>query len=121
MTMNATEREAFLAEFPLPHPDHLMACSFHDAKWSAWQAAIAYASSERASAEKDAARLLAKLIADMDEGHRRQIGSPHHAHSIAGIWDSDNGVRAGKPCEQCAMWNEARALVAAMNAEPDHG
>lgn len=38
--------------------------------------------------------------------------APGHAHSIPGIWDSDNHPAiAGKTCEWCAHWAEARAAL----------
>jgi hypothetical protein len=41
--------------------------------------------------------------------------APGHAHSLPGIWDSDNikSGLAGKPCAWCAVWNKAKALKAA--------
>ena len=40
--------------------------------------------------------------------------APGHAHSEVGIWDSDNGDLAGKPCAWCLAWNEARKALAAI-------
>lgn len=38
--------------------------------------------------------------------------APGHAHSIPGIWDSDNHPAiAGKTCEWCAHWAEAYAAL----------
>lgn len=37
--------------------------------------------------------------------------APGHAHSITGIWDSDNGPIAGKPCSWCIAWNAARKAL----------
>jgi hypothetical protein len=44
-------------------------------------------------------------------------GSPNHGHEIPGIWDSDNGVLAGKPCAECALYDEARRIVAMPNVK----
>lgn len=44
-------------------------------------------------------------------------GSPNHSHRKPGIWDSDNADKAGKPCAECALFDEARALLAAPRAE----
>ena len=41
-----------------------------------------------------------------DRDNRRN--APGHCHDVPGIWDSDNGSRAGKPCKRCALWFEAR-------------
>lgn len=54
--------------------------------------------------------VLIGLIAIAEKKGKRQ-GSPNHCHAIPGIWDSDNGVLAGKPCAECAMYDRARAMV----------
>lgn len=41
--------------------------------------------------------------------------SPGHHHQIPGIWDSDNGDLAGKPCAKCALWAEIKTIA---NLEP---
>lgn len=38
--------------------------------------------------------------------------SPAHAHEKPGIWDSDNGDKAGSICELCYRWNAYEALKA---------
>jgi hypothetical protein len=38
--------------------------------------------------------------------------APGHAHQVIGIWDSDNGPIAGKPCSWCIAWNSARKALA---------
>lgn len=45
-----------------------------------------------------------------------QRGKAGHCHARPGIWDDDNGDKAGLPCEQCAMYDRARALV--QSAQP---
>ncbi len=47
-----------------------------------------------------------------------QRGKASHAHRVAGIWDDDNGAKAGKTCETCAMYDKARALL--QSAEVRH-
>lgn len=42
--------------------------------------------------------------------------APGHAHDVPGIWDADNGKKAGKPCAWCMTWNRARAALAASPA-----
>ena len=54
--------------------------------------------------------LLVSLVAIADK--ECFYGSPNHAHEIPGIWDSDNGDNAGKPCSECAMYDYARKIVA---------
>ena len=41
---------------------------------------------------------------------RNKIDAPGHCHDIHGVWDSDNGALAGKPCAWCAVWDKAKAL-----------
>ncbi len=38
---------------------------------------------------------------------------PGHAHDVPGVWDSDNGEKANKPCAQCAMWSKLHDMLAA--------
>jgi len=70
-----------------------------------------------AIAEKDADAvryrdLLAAVIAEMPHRVKGTRGNaPGHGHSVKGIWDSDNGVLAGKECAWCRVWNEACAAL----------
>lgn len=58
--------------------------------------------------------LLRKLVTIWDrQAPWRKHGSPNHGHNVAGVWDSDNGDLAGKPCADCAVYDEARRLAAA--------
>lgn len=54
--------------------------------------------------------LLRKIHAELDEGDGE---APGHGHQRPGVWDSDNGELAGKPCKWCATWREVTALVRA--------
>ena len=38
---------------------------------------------------------------------------PHHSHDVPGVWDSDNGEKANKPCAQCALWLKLHDMLAA--------
>jgi FtsZ-binding cell division protein ZapB len=38
--------------------------------------------------------------------------APGHCHSIPGVWDSDNGAKAGKECAWCRVWNAAMSKEA---------
>jgi hypothetical protein len=62
--------------------------------------------------------LLAGLVELWNRKSGGRAGSPNHGHNVPGIWDSDNGVLAGKPCAECALYDQARAIVAASKAEP---
>ena len=55
--------------------------------------------------------LLRELLVQLCEnpGTREDGNAPGHAHDVPGVWDSDNGELAGKPCAWCAVW--ARAVA----------
>lgn len=57
--------------------------------------------------------ILQGLIAIADKKLNGRAGSPNHRHDIPGVWDSDNGELAGKPCAECAIYDAARALLSA--------
>lgn len=40
----------------------------------------------------------------VDRTHWENI--PGHCHDVIGIWDKDNGTKAGTVCEACRRWNE---------------
>lgn len=54
---------------------------------------------------------LQDVLHTFDDRHDRQ-GHPDHCHRIPGIWDEDNGARAGKPCADCAAFDRARVVLA---------
>jgi hypothetical protein len=58
--------------------------------------------------------LLRGLVYIADKKNRGRTGSPNHAHSAPGVWDSDNGELAGKPCAECAIYDHARAKLATL-------
>ncbi|MGX5887839.1 hypothetical protein [Burkholderia gladioli] len=65
--------------------------------------------------------LLAAVTREIDDGEyghpwRGTENAPGHAHDVPGVWDSDNGKKAGKPCAWCMTWNRARAALAASPA-----
>ncbi|MGQ2942956.1 MAG: hypothetical protein ACT6Q7_03025 [Blastomonas fulva] len=41
---------------------------------------------------------------------------PNHGHQIAGIWDIDNGDKAGTECQWCKDWNAALDTLTAASA-----
>lgn len=55
---------------------------------------------------------LFRLVMDEHPGKERNGNAPGHCHQIPGIWDSDNGAKAGKPCAWCAVWNNAHKFLA---------
>ena len=54
--------------------------------------------------------LLAELLTKLGERDRGDGNAPGHGHEVPGIWDSDNGKLAGKPCAWCATWAKAREM-----------
>ena len=54
------------------------------------------------------------VIAEMEHRDRNDGNAPGHGHDIPGVWDSDNGALAGKPCAWCAAWKKAKELCAAI-------
>ncbi|CAJ8802332.1 Uncharacterised protein [Burkholderia pseudomallei] len=66
--------------------------------------------------------LMAAVIRNINHGeynrpYRGIENAPGHAHDRPGIWDSDNGAKAGTQCAWCATWNAARAALAQRQGE----
>ncbi|CAJ3095392.1 Uncharacterised protein [Burkholderia pseudomallei] len=66
--------------------------------------------------------LMAAVIRNINHGeynrpYRGIENAPGHAHDMPGIWDSDNGAKAGTQCAWCATWNAARAALAQRQGE----
>jgi hypothetical protein len=84
----------------------------------AWERALAAVSAPPAEAWRD---LLDAVTREVDGG-KYQLpwtepeNAPGHAHKVPGIWDSDNGARAGMPCALCLTWNNARQALAHGNS-----
>lgn len=77
--------------------------------------AAAIARAQAAERERDKLR---RLLSDWYAEECREDSdnlqnAPGHCHKIRGIWDSDNGAKAGEPCARCAMW----FAIAAQQAE----
>ncbi len=82
--------------------------------YEAWR--ISYQSSEQAARAAwrenlEYRELLRELLVQLCEnpGIREDGNAPGHSHEVPGVWDSDNGDLAGKPCAWCAVW--ARAVA----------
>ncbi|HDR8979459.1 TPA: hypothetical protein QDA90_004263 [Burkholderia vietnamiensis] len=61
--------------------------------------------------------LMAAVVREIDHGeydrpYRGIENAPGHAHAVPGIWDSDNGAKAGTQCAWCVTWNAAREALA---------
>lgn len=48
-----------------------------------------------------------------DSSYGTRLQAPGHHHQVPGIWDSDNGPIAGKPCAKCALWQQIRSITGA--------
>ena len=59
--------------------------------------------------DEEVVAVLFPIFAELDDG----INGHGHGHGLPGVWDDDisNGANAGKPCEWCAQWADARALL----------
>ena len=65
----------------------------------------------------DALRRLVAAIID-DDGGDDGGNAPGHAHKVPGAWDDGNHPSiAGLPCELCAAWRNARAVLSAHDGE----
>lgn len=53
--------------------------------------------------------VMACVVSEIPRGYSRG-NAPGHCHDIPGIWDRDNGDKAGKECGWCKVWNAAIAL-----------
>jgi len=59
----------------------------------------------------DDLEILNAVQRELDDGG---VDAPGHAHTIPGVWDSDNGPKkAGKPCAWCLTWSKFTTLIAA--------
>jgi hypothetical protein len=54
--------------------------------------------------------LMIALLGELGERDRGDGNAPGHCHQIPGVWDRDNGTKAGKPCAWCATWAKAKAM-----------
>ena len=64
-------------------------------------------------------KLLVDLVDLWNKKSHRDYGSPNHSHSVPGIWDSDNGELANKPCAECALYDEARRIITTSHLTTD--
>lgn len=56
--------------------------------------------------------LMRGVVGEFPHRHKDSDGNgPGHGHRIPGVWDSDNGELAGKPCAWCSIWNAAKGIV----------
>lgn len=56
--------------------------------------------------------LLKDVVSEMPNKFPGRSGNaPFHGHSVPGIWDSDNGAKAGTECVWCKAWNTAQEAI----------
>ena len=56
------------------------------------------------------------VIYELETMHGKSGNAPGHGHKVAGVWDSDNGKLAGKPCGWCAVWAKAKDIRNAISS-----
>lgn len=54
--------------------------------------------------------ILEAVRRELDRGNQ-DGNAPGHGHQVPGIWDSDNGARAGKPCAWCLTWKKFTTII----------
>lgn len=65
----------------------------------------------KVQAERDECREAIAAVADEIPYRITSKGNaPGHSHSEPGVWDSDNGELAGKPCAWCRVWALAKSM-----------
>ena len=83
-------------------------------------AEVADLRAERDALLKDAEHwrnIVPRLLGEIPARDRGDGNAPGHAHQTPGVWDSDNGSLANKPCAWCAVWNEAKATMTSSSKE----
>jgi cell division protein FtsB len=71
-----------------------------------------YEAYERVNAELRAEvekfrEVMACVVNEASRQTSRNGNAPGHCHSIPGVWDRDNGAKAGTECGWCKVWNAA--------------
>ena len=87
----------------------------HDTMRGIYTAMLSAAPWECKTSGMETVTIQRKFLVDLvDVWSKKSLGksgSPNHSHSVPGVWDSDNGKLAGKPCAECALYDEARRIV----------
>jgi hypothetical protein len=55
-------------------------------------------------------KVMACVVSEVPRYTHCDGNAPGHCHSVPGIWDSDNGAKAGTECGWCTVWNAAVAM-----------
>lgn len=104
---DCTLRKSQMADYTIP----LMAVAQHQRIL----AKVTRPADQVAEPDAELVALLRGLVEIVGRKNRGRSGSPNHGHSTPGIWDSDNGDLAGKPCAECALYDLAVARIAALH------
>lgn len=83
----------------------------HVIDWGKTAAEIGEEYTRMAQENEKLRNLLNELLAQEGMHDRDDGNAPGHCHEVPGVWDSDNGKKAGKPCAWCALWAEAKASI----------
>lgn len=96
-----------------------------NAEWIEKTADLRAALEAAAADKRDALQfhdLLDAVIREIERGkydrpYRGIENAPDHGHAVPGIWDPDNGAKAGTQCAWCATWNAARLALSQRQEE----
>ncbi|AKL13306.1 TPA: DUF551 domain-containing protein [Kluyvera intermedia] len=90
--------------------------------WIVWQGRAAIQSGNSGHVPAGYVLVSAEFIDTVNQAFK-EVGDrksfPGHSHDIPGVWDSDNGEKANKPCAQCAMWSKLHDMLAAAPVASD--
>jgi hypothetical protein len=79
--------------------------------WSAFEAAAEPAVVLGLIAEVERLReVMSCVVNEIPRYTHRAGNAPGHCHAIPGVWDRDNGDKAGTECGWCKVWNAAVAM-----------
>ncbi|MBD1602355.1 ead/Ea22-like family protein [Pseudomonas typographi] len=67
---------------------------------------------DQLKAEVEALRgIMAAVVSEIPHAKHMSPGNaPGHCHRLPGVWDEDNGAKAGKECGWCKVWNKALVM-----------
>lgn len=54
--------------------------------------------------------VMACVVSEVPRYKHRDGNAPGHCHTVPGIWDRNNGDKAGTECGWCKVWNAAVAM-----------
>lgn len=99
-----------VADYVLPDGEPLVKLSDAQASIQALEAEVAGLREDAGRQREEDREILAAVVRELGEGS--DGNAPGHAHSLPGIWDWDNGKKAGKACSWCLCWTKFTELAA---------